>query len=94
MADVKLSWLQVQYISEQRVQWHDHSFLIVQFIRKLDRQKKVKVCMTSLIMRKKRFKFAVELELVELSSVPLVNAVLFGKIRLLDGGSLSQLSSR
>lgn len=50
--------------------------------------------MTSLIMRKKRFKFAVELELVELSSVPLVNAVLFGKIRLLDGGSLSQLSSR
>lgn len=45
-------------------------------------------------MKKKKFKFAVELELVELSSVPLVNAVLFGKIRLLDGGSLSQLSSR
>ncbi|KAJ8039532.1 hypothetical protein HOLleu_17282 [Holothuria leucospilota] len=50
--------------------------------------------MSSIIMKKKKFKFSVELELVELSSVPLVNAVLFGKIRLLDGGSLSQLSSR
>ncbi|XP_071488780.1 early estrogen-induced gene 1 protein-like [Diadema antillarum] len=46
------------------------------------------------IMKKKKFKFQVNFELVELSSVPLINAVLFGKVRLLEGGNFAQLSSR
>ncbi|XP_003724897.1 protein FAM102A [Strongylocentrotus purpuratus] len=46
------------------------------------------------IMKKKKFKFQVNFELVELSSVPLINAVLFGKVRLQDGGNFAQVSSR
>ncbi|XP_071802234.1 early estrogen-induced gene 1 protein-like [Asterias amurensis] len=47
------------------------------------------------IMKKKKYKFQVIFELVELSSIPLVNGVLFSKIRLLDGGgSFSELSTR
>lgn len=45
------------------------------------------------MMKKKRFKFKVDFELDELSSVPFVNGVLFCKIRLLDGG-FSEESSR
>ncbi|KAM6066203.1 EEIG family member 2 isoform 2-T2 [Chlamydotis macqueenii] len=45
-------------------------------------------------MRKKKFKFRVELELDELSSVPFVNGILFCKVRLLHGGSFSGESSR
>lgn len=44
-------------------------------------------------MKKKKFKFRVDFELDELSSVPFVNGVLFCKVRLLDGG-FSEESSR
>uniref|UniRef100_A0A8D0KYJ9 Family with sequence similarity 102 member B n=1 Tax=Strix occidentalis caurina TaxID=311401 RepID=A0A8D0KYJ9_STROC len=46
------------------------------------------------MMKKKKFKFRVELELDELSSVPFVNGILFCKVRLLDGGSFTGESSR
>ncbi|XP_067394432.1 EEIG family member 2 isoform X4 [Emydura macquarii macquarii] len=46
------------------------------------------------MMKKKKFKFRVELELDELSSVPFVNGILFCKVRLQDGGSFSGESSR
>ena len=45
-------------------------------------------------MKKKKYKFKVTFELVELSSIPLVNGVLFSKVRLLEGGNFAQLSSR
>ncbi|NXC42502.1 F102B protein, partial [Penelope pileata] len=47
-----------------------------------------------MLMKKKKFKFRVELELDELSSVPFVNGVLFCKVRLLDGGGFSGEASR
>ncbi|XP_075473156.1 EEIG family member 2 isoform X2 [Ascaphus truei] len=50
--------------------------------------------MAFMMMRKKKFKFRVDFELDELSSVPFVNGILFCKIRLLDGGSFSVESSR
>ncbi|XP_068808288.1 EEIG family member 2 isoform X2 [Struthio camelus] len=50
--------------------------------------------MAFMMMKKKKFKFRVELELDELSSVPFVNGILFCKVRLLDGGSFSGESSR
>lgn len=46
-----------------------------------------------IMMKKKKFKFKVDFELDELSSVPFVNGVLFCKVRLLDGG-FSEESSR
>ncbi|XP_029310188.1 LOW QUALITY PROTEIN: protein FAM102B-like [Cottoperca gobio] len=49
--------------------------------------------MSFILMKKKRFKFRVEFNLEELSSVPFVNGVLFCKVRLLDGG-FGQESSR
>lgn len=42
--------------------------------------------MSFILMRKKRFKFRVDFDLEELSSVPFVNGVLFCKVRLRDGG--------
>lgn len=42
--------------------------------------------MSFILMKKKRFKFKVDFNLEELSSVPFVNGVLFCKVRLLDGG--------
>ncbi|TNN67824.1 Protein FAM102B [Liparis tanakae] len=42
--------------------------------------------MSFILSKKKRFKFKVDFDLEELSSVPFVNGVLFCKIRLLDGG--------
>ncbi|KAK1796070.1 hypothetical protein P4O66_008861, partial [Electrophorus voltai] len=48
---------------------------------------------TLTMMKKKKFKFRVDFELDELSSVPFVNGVLFCKVRLLDGG-FSEESSR
>ncbi|XP_051021389.1 protein FAM102B [Acomys russatus] len=45
------------------------------------------------MMKKKKFKFKVDFELEELSSVPFVNGVLFCKMRLLDGGSFTAESS-
>lgn len=50
-------------------------------------------CMDFVMMKKKKFKFKVDFELDELSSVPFVNGVLFCKVRLLDGG-FSEESSR
>ncbi|XP_016304784.1 protein FAM102B-like [Sinocyclocheilus anshuiensis] len=49
--------------------------------------------MAFIMMKKKRFKFKVDVELEELSSVPFVNGVLFCKVRLTDGG-FSDESSR
>ncbi|MFH4979566.1 hypothetical protein AB6A40_006275 [Gnathostoma spinigerum] len=40
-------------------------------------------------LKRKRLKFNVSLTLVNLSDVPLVNAMLFAKVRLLDGGTFS-----
>uniref|UniRef100_A0A8C9Z383 Family with sequence similarity 102 member Bb n=1 Tax=Sander lucioperca TaxID=283035 RepID=A0A8C9Z383_SANLU len=45
------------------------------------------------MMKKKKFKFKVDFELDDLSSVPFVNGVIFCKVRLLDGG-FSEESSR
>lgn len=45
-------------------------------------------------MKKKKFKFQVNFTLEELTAVPFVNGVLFCKIRLIDGGDFSILSSR
>uniref|UniRef100_A0A1B0D1E0 Uncharacterized protein n=2 Tax=Phlebotomus papatasi TaxID=29031 RepID=A0A1B0D1E0_PHLPP len=46
------------------------------------------------MMKKKKYKFSVELQLDELVEVPFLNAVLFAKIRLMDGGSFQEYSSR
>lgn len=40
----------------------------------------------SFLLRKKNFRFEVNLEAEELTAVPFVSGVLFAKIRLLDGG--------
>uniref|UniRef100_A0A8C9YZN5 Family with sequence similarity 102 member Bb n=1 Tax=Sander lucioperca TaxID=283035 RepID=A0A8C9YZN5_SANLU len=49
--------------------------------------------MDLMMMKKKKFKFKVDFELDDLSSVPFVNGVIFCKVRLLDGG-FSEESSR
>ncbi|XP_026229856.1 protein FAM102B-like [Anabas testudineus] len=49
--------------------------------------------MSFILMKKKRFKFKVDFDLEELSSIPFVNGVLFCKVRLLDGG-FAEASSR
>ncbi|XP_065209650.1 early estrogen-induced gene 1 protein isoform X4 [Planococcus citri] len=46
------------------------------------------------MMKKKRYKFVVQLCIEDLTAVPFVNAVLFVKVRLLDGGNFSETSSR
>lgn len=46
------------------------------------------------MMKKKKYKFSVDLHLEELVEVPFVNVVLFAKIRLLDGGSFQVYSNR
>ncbi len=46
------------------------------------------------MMKKKRFKFNVNFEVEELSSVPFVNGVLFAKVRLLEGGTFCEVSTR
>lgn len=38
------------------------------------------------MMKKKKYKFCVDLNLEEMIEVPFLNVVLFAKIRLLDGG--------
>lgn len=50
--------------------------------------------MMSFMSRRKKYKFHVCFDLEELSSVPFVSGILFAKIRLLDGGSYSELSER
>lgn len=44
--------------------------------------------------KKKRYKFEVQCCLEELTEVPFVSAVLFAKVRLLDGGNFQEHSSR
>ncbi|XP_053601976.1 early estrogen-induced gene 1 protein isoform X4 [Plodia interpunctella] len=44
--------------------------------------------------KKKRYKFNVQVCLEELTEVPFVSAVLFAKVRLLDGGNFQEHSSR
>lgn len=46
------------------------------------------------MLKKKRYKFQVELFLEELNAVTFPSAVLFAKLRLLDGGNFCELSSR
>ncbi|KAL5011418.1 hypothetical protein ScPMuIL_009969 [Solemya velum] len=50
--------------------------------------------MMSFMMKKKRYKFMVNFELEELSSVPFVSGILFAKLRLVDGGHFTELSGR
>jgi hypothetical protein len=52
------------------------------------------IAMMTFMMKKKKYKFQVSLRLDELTAVPFVNAVLFAKVRLLDGGSFRETSSR
>uniref|UniRef100_A0A1B0FHQ6 C2 NT-type domain-containing protein n=1 Tax=Glossina morsitans morsitans TaxID=37546 RepID=A0A1B0FHQ6_GLOMM len=44
-------------------------------------------------MKKKKYRFNVEVQLQDLDNVALVNEVLFAKIRLLGGGSFQEYSS-
>jgi hypothetical protein len=44
--------------------------------------------------KNKIFKFQAELTLEELTSVPFINAVLFAKIKLQNGGNFREVSSR
>ena len=46
--------------------------------------------MTSFMTAKRKFKFQVDFLLADLSDLPLVNASLFAKIRLLNGGSFQE----
>ncbi|XP_028664447.1 protein FAM102A-like [Erpetoichthys calabaricus] len=46
------------------------------------------------LSKKKKFKFQISFTLEELTAVPFVNGVLFCKMRLLDGGDFTILSSR
>ncbi|XP_028328322.1 protein FAM102B-like [Gouania willdenowi] len=48
--------------------------------------------MSFILMKKKKFKFMVDFDLEELSSVPFVNGVLFCKVRLVDGGFAEESS--
>uniref|UniRef100_A0A0B7A4V4 C2 NT-type domain-containing protein n=1 Tax=Arion vulgaris TaxID=1028688 RepID=A0A0B7A4V4_9EUPU len=50
--------------------------------------------MMSFMSKKKKFKFQVHLGLEELASVPFVTGIIFAKVRLNDGGSFNDLSSR
>ena len=50
--------------------------------------------MMTFMSKKKKFKFKVLLELVELSSVPFVTGILFAKVRLHDGGNYVNFSDR
>ncbi|CAJ0583405.1 unnamed protein product, partial [Mesorhabditis spiculigera] len=45
-------------------------------------------------LKRKRVKFTVDLQVCDLSDVPLVNAVLFAKVRLLDGGVFEDRTER
>ncbi|XP_013783924.1 protein FAM102A-like isoform X2 [Limulus polyphemus] len=48
----------------------------------------------SFMLKKKKYKFQVDFVLEDLTAVPFVNGMLFAKVRLLDGGSFSEMSSR
>lgn len=46
------------------------------------------------IMKKRKYKFSVTLNVEELSSVPVLNSVLFVKCRLLEGGTFADVTDR
>ena len=48
----------------------------------------------ALMMRRKRYKFQVDLKINELTEVTFGKAVLFAKIRQLDGGGFTGFSKR
>uniref|UniRef100_A0A1A7WFC2 Family with sequence similarity 102, member B, a n=1 Tax=Iconisemion striatum TaxID=60296 RepID=A0A1A7WFC2_9TELE len=50
--------------------------------------------MSFILIKKKKFKFRIDVDLEELSSVPFVNGVLFCKVRLLDGGFADESSRK
>ncbi len=50
--------------------------------------------MSFIVLKKKRYKFQVDLCLEELSEVSYSRGVMFAKIRQLDGGSFSDVSQR
>lgn len=46
------------------------------------------------MMKKKKYRFNVEVQLHDLDNVTWINEVIFAKIRLLDGGSFQEYCSR
>lgn len=48
----------------------------------------------SFMLKKKKYKFKVDLVLQELSDVTFVNGIIFAKIRLIDGGTFTELSQK
>lgn len=52
------------------------------------------MCEMAFMLKKKRYKFHVELFLDELTAVTFPSGVLFAKLRLLDGGNFCEISSR
>lgn len=46
------------------------------------------------MLKKKKYKFKVDLVLQELSDVTFVNGIIFAKIRLIDGGTFTELSQK
>lgn len=48
----------------------------------------------SFMLKKKKYKFKVDLTLQELSDVTFVNGIIFAKIRLIDGGTFTELSQK
>lgn len=45
-------------------------------------------------MKKKKYRFGIQLELIDLTSVPYVSGSFFTKLRLVDGGDFECVSSR
>ena len=62
--------------------------------RPLRAQERREAAAMAFMMRKKRFKFQVELTLDELTEVALDKATLLAKVRQLDGGSFTDVSEK
>ena len=50
--------------------------------------------MSFIVLKKKRYKFQVELCLEELSEVSYSRGIMFAKVRQLDGGAFTDVSKR
>lgn len=50
--------------------------------------------MSIMLLKKKKYRFQVDCVVEELTAVPYVNAILFAKLRLLEGGTFSEESPR
>lgn len=50
--------------------------------------------MSMMLLKKKKYRFLVDCTVEELTAVPYLNAILFAKLRLLDGGNFSEESPR